>query len=187
MVNTSNTWEWFLMKRYFISECVHFQYSNDCILNLYIYMIFLIKFVKEICLCSRKYLTFIFSYWRLSKREFSKFLSYLSEYSWNIIVEQFMYTKLIQKQTKFLLHKLIRKFQFPKKFSSYKIYFPAPSEDYCDSLYTSRCIVPSFFFFSFLFFFQTRKVSWTPANRSKLSSSRKHSRRLIAASPGKFN
>lgn len=84
MVNTSNTWEWFLMKRYFISECVHFQYSNDCILNLYIYMIFLIKFVKEICFCSRKYLTFIFSYWRLSKREFSKFLSYLSEYSWRL-------------------------------------------------------------------------------------------------------
>lgn len=116
-------------------------------------MIFLIKFVKEICFCSRKYLTFIFSYWRLSKRELSKFLSYLSEYSWNIIVEQFMYTKLIQKQTKFLLHKLIRKFQFPKKFSSYKIYFPAPSEDYCDSLYTSRCIVPSFFSFFFSLFF----------------------------------
>lgn len=151
----------------------------------------------------RKYAS-VKSIWHLlidlfgEKEEFSKFkiLSFWIFLRDEILSSNnFIYTKLIQKQTKFLLPSQINS-KVPisqQKFSPYKdIYFPAPSEDYCDSLYTSRCIVsphPTFFFFlfSFLFFSQTRKVSWTPANRSKLSSSRKHSRRLIAASPGKFN
>lgn len=119
-------------------------------------MIFLIKFVKEICFCSRKYLTFIFSYWRLSKRELSKFLSYLSEYFWRL--KYYRWTiyvyQINSKADEISPSQINSKVPISQKvFFVQDIYFPAPSEDYCDSLYTSRCIVPSFFSFFFSLFF----------------------------------
>lgn len=112
----------------------------------------------------RKYAS-VKSIWHLlidlfgEKEEFSKFkiLSFWIFLRDEILSSNnFIYTKLIQKQTKFLLPSQINS-KVPisqQKFSPYKdIYFPAPSEDYCDSLYTSRCIVSPLpiLFFSFFF------------------------------------